>query len=87
MSEIKDGFQLLGVDLSDVSTEYVEVYTGVKPKVKCKNKVLQQIFVRLFGYKPTFETRLAKKIVIDSKTYPKGLNGDMSFTFSGEDLE
>lgn len=51
MSEIKDGFQVLGIDFSNGPDECVEVHNRIRPKVKCKNKILRWIFVRLFGYK------------------------------------
>lgn len=51
---------IIGVDISSLPDQSVEILVGCESKVKCKNKYLQKIFIKMFGYKPVYETRMAK---------------------------
>lgn len=38
----------------------------------------------MFGYKPVYETRMAKVVTTKAEDCPKGWDGNMTFTFEGE---
>lgn len=75
---------IIGVDMSSLPDQSVEILVGCEPKVKCKNKYLQKIFIKIFGYKPVYETRTAKVVTIKAEDYPKGWDANMTFTFDEE---
>lgn len=37
---------IIGVDISSLPDQSVEILVGCEPKVKCKNKYLQKIFIK-----------------------------------------
>lgn len=49
--------------IEDIPTREVEFLTGVEPKYKCKNKFLQKVLIKIFGYIITYETRQAKVLI------------------------
>lgn len=71
----------IGVDISNLSDQSVEILIGCEPKVKCRNKFLQRIFTKVFGLKPVYETKQAKAITIKAEDYPKDWDGDLEITF------
>lgn len=73
-----------GIDVSTLPEKDVKVLVNVIPKVRCKNKLLQKIFVKLFGYKVIYETRRAKVLKIQPEDY-KFKTGNMTIDIqSGE---
>ncbi len=71
---------IIGVDISSLPDQSVEILVGCEPKVKCKNKYLQKIFIKMFGYKPVYETKQAKVITVKAEDYPKDLDGNLEIT-------
>lgn len=59
--------EFLETDISLLPEKDIEVLVDVIPKVKCKNKLLQKIFIKLFGYKPIYKRRKAKVLKINSE--------------------
>lgn len=76
----------IGVDISNISDQSVEILVGCEPKVKCRNKFLQKIFTKVFGLKPVYETKQAKVITTRAEDYPKGWDGNLEITF-GENAD
>ena len=75
--------RILGVDISTLPDQSVEIPVRCEPKVKCKNKFIQKIFIKIFGYKIIYETKQAKVLTVKAEDYPKDCNcsGDLTFTF------
>lgn len=71
---------IIGVDISSLPDQSVEILVGCEPKVKSKNKYLQKIFIKMFGYKPVYETKQAKVITVKAEDYPKDLDGNLEIT-------
>ena len=71
----------IGVDISNMPDQSVEILVGCEPKVKCRNKFLQKIFTKVFGLKPVYETKQAKVITVKAEDYHKDLNGNLEITF------
>lgn len=59
--------EFLGIDVSTLPEENVKVLVDVIPKVKCKNKLLQKISTKLFGYKLIYETRKGKVLKMQAE--------------------
>ena len=72
-------YKILGVDISTLPDQSVEVFVGCEPKVKCKNKFLQKILIKMFGHKPIYETRKAKVLTTKAEDCPKDWNGNITF--------
>lgn len=68
----------------EIPVQDFNILTGIKPKYKCKNKFLQKILIKIFGYVPIYETRRAKVIINKPEDYPFG-NLDSNFTFTIEE--
>ena len=75
----------IGIDISNIPDQSVEILIGCEPKVKCRNKFLQKIFTKVFGLKPVYETKQAKVITVKAEDYPKNLDGNLEITF-GENV-
>ena len=73
--------RILGIDISTLPDQSVEIPVRCEPKVKCKNKFIQKIFIKMFGYKVIYETKQAKVLTVKVEDYPKDWNGDLTFTF------
>lgn len=72
--------EFLGIDVSTLPEKEVEVLIDIVPKVECKNKLVQKIFTKLFGYKPIYEVRKAKVLEMkseDCKFETKNITIDM----------
>lgn len=67
----------------EIPVQDCKILTGIKPKYKCKNKFLQKILIKIFGYVPVYETRQAKVIINKAEDYPL-CNHDGNFTFTIE---
>ena len=77
--------RFLGVDISTLPEKDVEILIDIVPKVKCKNKLLQKIFIKLFGYLPIYETRKAKVLKMHPEDY-KGKNGNITIDIKNGDI-
>lgn len=82
----KKMMDIIGVDISNLLDQSVEVLVGCEPKVKCRNKFLQRCLIKLFGLKPVYETKQAKVITIKAEDYPKDWDGNLEITF-GENAD
>ena len=76
----------IGVDISNMPDQSVEILIGCEPKVKCRNKFLQRIFTRVFGLKPVYETKQAKVVTVRAEDCPKDWDGSLEITF-GENAD
>ena len=61
----------ISVDIAKLPSRQTEVLIGCEPKVKSKHKILQKLFIKLFGYKLVFDKRKAKILEIKAEDYPK----------------
>lgn len=75
--------RILGVDISTLPYQSVEIPVRCEPKVKCKNKFIQKMLIKMFGYKVIYETKQAKVLIVKTEDYLKdyNCNGDLTFTF------
>lgn len=73
--------KFLGVDIATLPEQSVEIPVRCEPKVKCRNKFLQSMLIKMFGYKVIYETKQAKILTIKAEDCPKGWDGDLTFTF------
>ena len=71
----------IGVDISNLPDQSVEILIGCEPKVKCRNKFLQRILTKTFGLKPVYETKRAKVITTRAEDCPKDWDGNLEITF------
>lgn len=71
----------IGVDISNMSDQSVEILVGCEPKVKCRNKFLQKIFTKVFGLKPVYEIKQAKVITTRAEDCHKDWGGSLEITF------
>ena len=76
----------IGIDISNIPDQSVEILIGCEPKVKCRNKFLQRIFTRVFGLKPVYETKQAKVVTVRAEDCPKDWDGSLEITF-GENAD
>ncbi len=56
----------------------VKIFTGVEPKYKCKNKLLQKVLIKLFGHVLVYEKRQAKVFVCKAEDYPRNFDGSLT---------
>lgn len=68
---MSDTVKILGVDISNVPMQEIRVIVGVEPKVKCKNKVLQSLLLKLFGYRVIQKNVQAKVVTLSSNDFPR----------------
>ena len=76
----------IGVDISNLPNQSVEILIGCEPKVKCRNKFLQKIFTKVFGLKPVYETKQAKVITVKAEDCSKDWDSNLEITF-GENAD
>lgn len=76
----------IGVDISNLPDQSVEILIGCEPKVKCRNKFLQRIFTKIFGLKPVYKTKQVKVITVKAEDCPKDWDGNLEITF-GENAD
>jgi len=62
--------EILKSKIEESIDQPVKVFTGIEPKVKCKNKILQNTLVKLFGYRAKYEIKRAKVITIKPDECP-----------------
>lgn len=70
-----------------VEEGYFDIIKGVEPKYKCKIKFIQNILIKMFGYKMVTEKKLAKKIEIKAIDYNFNYNDNIQLSFNyGDDV-
>ena len=62
----------------ELPMQEVEIFTGVELKYRCKNKFLQKVLTKLFGYVPVYEKRQAKVLVFKAEDYPYNFEGNIT---------
>lgn len=62
--------EILKSKIEESIEQSVKVFTGIEPKVKCKNKILQNTLIKLFGYRAKYEIKRAKVVTIKPDEYP-----------------
>lgn len=78
--------KIIGVDISTLPDQSVEVLVGCEPKVKCRNKFLQRILIKVFGLKAVYETKQVKVLTIKAEDCPKDWDGNLEIAF-GENAD
>lgn len=72
--------EIFGVNISNLPDRFVEIPSGCEPKVKCKNKFIQRILIKIFGLKPVYKTIQAKVITTRAEDCPKNWDGTLNIT-------
>lgn len=72
------------INTYDAQLQPTTIIAGVHPKRQHKNKFIQWILIKLFGYEIEYKTVMAKTIVIKSEDYPAGFDGNFTFTIGEE---
>ena len=64
------------------------IVVGIRPKKQSKNKFIQWLLIKLFGYELEYKTVMAKTVVIKAEDHPISANDDLTFTIDckGEQL-
>ena len=72
--------KITSVDIEKLPSMQTEVFIGCEPKVKSKHKIIQKLFIKIFGYKLVFDKKEAKILETKAEDCPKtGFDGDLSF--------
>ncbi len=77
-----EDYKILGVDISTLPDQSVEIPVRCEPKIKCKNKFIQKILIKMFGYKVVYETKKAKVLTVKAEDYPRGKCDSISFEYT-----
>lgn len=77
--KIKEAFQEYDANLQPTT-----IIAGIHPKKQSKNKFIQWILIKFFGYEIEYKTVMAKTIVIKAEDCPTSLNGEFTFTIGEE---
>ena len=56
------------------------IVVGIRPKKQSKNKFIQWLLIKFFGYELEYKTVMAKTVVIKAEDYPISANDDLTFT-------
>lgn len=72
------------IDAYDAQFKPTEIVVGAHPKKQSKNRFVQWIMIKLFGYELEYKTVMAKTIIIKSDDCPAGFDGDFTFTIEEE---
>ena len=78
--------KIIGIYISTLPDQTVEILIGCESKIKCRNKFLQKILTKAFGLKPVYETKQAKVITTRAEDCPKDWDGSLEITF-GENAD
>lgn len=71
--------KIISVDIAKLPSRQTEVLIGCEPKVKSKHKILQKLFIKIFGYKLVFDKRETKILEIKAEDCPKvGVDSNLS---------
>ena len=69
------------INTYDAQLQPITIIAGVHPKKQSKNKFIQWILIKLFGYEIEYKTVMAKTIVIKPEDCPSSGDGSFTFTF------
>ena len=58
------------------------IVVGIRPKKQSKNKFIQWLLIKFFGYKLEYKTVMAKTVVIKAEDYPISANDNLTFTIN-----
>lgn len=84
----KDIYNIIGIDISSLPDQSVEVPVKYEPKIKCNNKYIQKLLVKLFGYKVEYQMKKAKVIETKADDCPMGeWDGSLEINFEKERKE
>ena len=64
----------------DAQLQPTTIISGVHPKKQSKNKLIQWILIKLFGYEIEYKTVMAKTIVIKPEDCPAEFGDNFTFT-------
>ncbi len=78
-NKIKDAFQEY-----DASFQPTTIVAGVRPKKQSKNKFIQWLLIKLFGYEIEYKTVMAKTIAIKAEDCPMALSEEFTFAIGEE---
>ena len=71
--------EIVSAYIAKLPSRQTEVLIGCEPKVKSKYKILQKLFIKIFGYKLVFDKREAKILEIKAEDCPKvGVDSNLS---------
>ena len=56
------------------------IVVGIRPKKQSKNKFIQWLLIKLFGYELEYKTVMAKTVMIKVEDNPISANDDLTFT-------
>ena len=71
--------EIVSAYIAKLPSKQTEVLIGCEPKVKSKHKILQKLFIKIFGYKLVFDKREAKILEIKAEDCPKaGIDSNLS---------
>lgn len=71
--------KIISVDIAKLPSRQTEVLIECEPKVKSKHKIIQKLFIKIFGYKLVFDKRETKILEIKAEDYPKaGVDSNLS---------
>lgn len=71
--------KIVSADIAKLPSRQTEVLIGCEPKVKSKHKILQKLFIKVFGYKLIFDKRETKILEIKVEDYPRvGADSNLS---------
>ena len=68
------------INTYDAQLQPTTIIAGVHPKKQSKNKFIQRLLIKLFGYEFEYKTVMAKTVVI--KPEDRTSSGDGGFTFT-----
>ena len=69
------------IEAYDAQLQPTEIIVGVHPKKQHKNRFIQWLLIKLFGYELEYKTVMAKTIVIKPEDCPISGDGNFTFTF------
>lgn len=72
------------IDAYDAQLQPTQIVVGAHPKKQSKNRFIQWILIKLFGYELEYKTVMAKTIVIRAEDCLAGFDGDFTFTIEEE---
>jgi hypothetical protein len=74
--------------IEETPTKPTRFLAGVVPKKKHKNKLIQWLLIKIFGYETEYKIVQAKTIEIKAEDFPLTLhNGDITFCWVGDSNE
>lgn len=65
----------------DAQLQPTTIVAGVHPKKRHKNKFIQWLLIKLFGYEVEYKTVMAKTVVVKPEDCPDSGDGNFTLTF------